>query len=77
VEDINKEQTILNELDAAIESGEIATSSIDQLNRFLITLCLPWAKNHYEQGPQYSQICETVRIHMLRAQVMSLNCITT
>lgn len=68
MEDITNGQIILNELDAAIESGKIATSSIDQLNKFLITLCLPWAKNHYEQGPQYSQICETVRIHMLRAQ---------
>jgi hypothetical protein len=70
--DINNWQIILNELDAAIESGEIATSSKEQLNKFAIALCQSWAHNRYSQGPQYIQICETVRTHLLRAHIEKL-----
>lgn len=70
--DIDKWINILNELDKSLESGEISSLPSEQIDKYAIALCQPWAKNRYTQGPELLQISETVRTHILRAHIEKL-----
>ncbi|MBI4191099.1 MAG: hypothetical protein HY525_11250 [Betaproteobacteria bacterium] len=61
----------LKELKRVAPSGGLAKASTDDLERYAAALCDPGAFTAF-QGPQFPQIAETVRLHLLRAHIARL-----
>ncbi|MDP1639078.1 MAG: hypothetical protein Q8K74_03370 [Candidatus Nitrotoga sp.] len=53
----------------AVHSGTIATASRTTLTEYSTWLCNPLANSTFSGGGEYEQICELVRLHMLRAMI--------
>ncbi len=53
----------------AIESGAIETASRATLTEYSTWLCTPLASGEFGPDGRYEQICEIVRIHMLRTMI--------
>ena len=54
-------------INAAIESGDIERSSRAELVQFNTWLCHSNAGMHFSKN--YVQVCETVRLHLLRSMI--------
>jgi len=55
----------------SVNSGAISNASKAQLERFAVVLCHPHAFSFFGNN-QFPQICETVRLHLLRAHIETL-----
>lgn len=62
---------ILHELNIAAKSGAISKSSTDELNKFSSSLCHSQAYTEFGER-EFPQVCETVRLHLLRSHVETL-----
>lgn len=62
---------ILHELDVAVKTGKISESSTSDLNKFAAALCHSQAYSAFGDH-EFHQICETVRTHLLRAHIETL-----
>ena len=61
----------LEELKRVAPTGGLAKASTDDLERYAAALCHPSAFVAFV-GPQFPQIAETVRLHLLRAHIARL-----
>lgn len=62
---------ILHELAVASKTGAISKSSTDTLNKFASSLCHSEAYIAFGAN-EFPQICETVRFHLLRSHIETL-----
>ncbi|MFZ5774007.1 MAG: hypothetical protein ACOY3Z_00785 [Thermodesulfobacteriota bacterium] len=62
---------VLHELDVAAKTGKISEVSTSDLNKFASALCHSQAYSAFGEH-EFHQICETVRLHLLRAHVEAL-----
>lgn len=61
----------MNKVRAAAESGALASATFAELAEYMSWLCRLNAIGHFRES-QYPQVCEAVRIQMLRAMMDSL-----
>jgi len=61
----------LDDVRESINSGAIARFPIARLEHFAAIICRPQASSHFGAS-QFPQICETVRTHLLRAHIETL-----
>jgi hypothetical protein len=61
----------MNKVRAAAESGALTSATFAELAEYMSWLCRLNAIGHFRQS-QYPQICEAVRIQMLRAMMDAL-----
>jgi hypothetical protein len=55
----------------SVNSGAICSATTTQLEHFAVALCHPHAFSFFGNN-QFPQICETVRLHLLRAHIDTL-----
>lgn len=55
----------------SVNSGAMSSASTAQLERFAVVLCHPHAFSFFGNN-QFPQICETVRLHLLRTHIDTL-----
>lgn len=61
-------EEILSQLKRETFSGNLANASTEKLNEYAASLCHPQAFSVFG-AHEFPQICETVRIHLLRAHI--------
>jgi hypothetical protein len=61
-------QARTNEIRESIESGAIDTASSTQLSKYTQWLAQPLMAGCFV-GQEYAQVCETIRLHMLRVMI--------
>lgn len=62
----------LEALQQSINSGAISTLATSRLEQFSVALCHSQAYTFFGER-QFPQICETVRLHLLRSHITDLN----
>ena len=71
LEIIMSTEEILSDLKREAFSGELSNASAEKLNRYAAALCHPQAFSVFG-AHEFPQVCETVRIHLLRAHIETL-----
>lgn len=61
-------QSRVREIQSAIETGSIGSCGCDKLCEYIAWLTEPAIQGHFN-GQAYPQVCETVRLHMLRSMI--------
>jgi hypothetical protein len=67
MEDVSK---VLEDLNKAAQTGALATARREELERYAGALCRSRAYTFFAER-QFLQICETVRLHLLRSYIDS------